>query len=238
MISVETEEEVERILLLLSDGLPLPYSIGRWFFAGRVFRVSPAVLIPRIETEAVLQCALSHLRRDFAGATNVLELGTGSGILAVSLALEVDSIRVTATDLLDEALEIARENAGIHNVQDKMIFIRSDLFESVPESRYDMILCNPPYVSEEEMGLLDEEVIRYEPRGALFSALGKEHFYKEICSASIEGYLKEGGWICLELGYKMTDDVVAIFESTNRFHPIEIQKDLSGRDRVISARLR
>ena len=206
-------------------GEPVAYLTGRREFFGLEFEVTPAVLVPRPETEMLVDRA-----RELGGET-LLDLCTGSGCVAIVCALRLPVARVVATDVSGAALEVAKRNAETHQVGERVRFLEGDLFEPLEaEARFDLILANPPYVPTGEA----DEVARHEPREALFA--GPDGM--EVIRRLIEGAparLEAGGSLLVEIGEDQEDGVRGLAEPL--FRAVEIHRDLAGHPRVIEARL-
>jgi release factor glutamine methyltransferase len=202
---------------------PLAYILGRREFYGREFRVRPGVLIPRQDTEILLEAAL-----EATDAKRALDIGAGSGILAISLKLERPAMDVTGVDVSPQALEIAAENAEALGADIRLL--RSDGFSELEGVKFDLIVSNPPYIadSEELMG----EVRQYEPAQALFSGPTGLEFYERLARESGE-YLAPGGRLLLEVGHTQAAAVRALFEAEG-WRWRETRKDLSGIERVVA----
>ncbi|WHE07015.1 peptide chain release factor N(5)-glutamine methyltransferase [Thermoanaerobacterium thermosaccharolyticum] len=211
---------------LRKSGMPYQYIVGKKHFMGLIFNVSPSVLIPRNDTEILVEEVLKRLK---SGDT-VLDIGTGSGAIAVSIAKYKD-VKVYAVDISDEALEVAKGNACENGVSDKVIFIKSDLFSSIPKDiKFDLIVSNPPYIRSNEINELQEEVKR-EPKIALDGGEDGLTFYRKIVKDSVN-YIKFGGIIAFEVGFDQGWDVKDILVDGG-YSDIEVVKDLQGIDRVI-----
>jgi release factor glutamine methyltransferase len=205
---------------------PLQYIMGTQEFMGLSFLVSPAVLIPRQDTELLVEAAIP-----FCHGARVLDLCTGSGCILLSLA-KLGGIReAVGTDLSREALAVAQLNADRLNLRAQ--FIQSDLWETVP-GNFDVIISNPPYIPTEEIGGLMPEVRDFEPHMALDGGADGLYFYRKI-AAGAGARLHLGGRIFLEIGYHQAEDVVRLLEE-NGFREIIIKKDYAGLDRVVCAR--
>ena len=227
-------------------GEPTQYVTGGQEFWGLEFEVTPSVLIPRPETEHVMEVALARL-----GARGlkihmdtglpreklrVADVGTGSGCLAVSLAYELPHADVFATDISARALEVARRNATRHVVADRIRFLQMDLLESLNQQShsFDLIVSNPPYVASNEAGQLEREVRDHEPREALFGgATGVEIYARLIEQAG--ALLRSGGIIVLELGYNSAEHVRAILTEQKGWTNVTFANDLAGLPRVAAA---
>ena len=184
---------------------PLQYILGETEFMGLTFHVEPGVLIPRADTEILVEKALAWMK---PGA-RVLDIGTGSGAIAVSLAKLGRPAQVTAVDVSDRALEIARQNAERNGAA--VEFVKSDCFSALKGRKYDMIVSNPPYISEDEMRGLMPEVTR-EPELALFGGADGLDFYRRISREAPE-YLNEGGCLLFEIGWLQKDAVSALVKA-------------------------
>jgi release factor glutamine methyltransferase len=207
------------------QGRPLQYITRRQEFYGREFEVTPAVLIPRPETEHVVEEAL----RVAAGARRLLDLCTGSGNLAVTLALELDA-RAVAADLSFAALEVARRNVLRHRARVELV--QCDLAEALA-GRFDLIVANPPYIPPEEIAGLQREVRDYEPRMALDGGAGGLEFYRRIVPEA-ERLLEPGGWLAVEIGCQGEAAVRALFGP--QWTDLHTGYDLAGWPRVVRAR--
>ena len=218
-------ERYDALLLRRQTREPLQYIEGEAAFMGLTFRVAPGVLIPRQDTEILCEEALSRMR---PGA-RVLDIGTGSGALAVSLAKMGDNALVTAVDVSDIALSIARDNARRLGAQ--VCFLHSDCFSAVEGERFDMIVSNPPYISREEMETLMPEV-RREPELALAGGEDGLDFYRRIAREA-PAHLNKGGCLLFEIGWQQRDAVSALVrESVGE--PFSL-KDYGGNWRVVGA---
>ncbi len=213
---------------------PVAYITGQREFYRRSFAVTPAVLIPRPDTETLIERALELLTPD--GHARVLDLCTGSGAIAVTLAAERVGLHVTATDVSAAALEVARSNAERHGVSERMQFLEGDLFAAVdPSARFALIAANPPYVAEPEMGALQPE-IGHEPRLALASGSdGLDHLRR--LSERVGEHLEPGGAVLFEVGQGQAASVRELLESHGLVEA-RSHKDLAGIERIVEARTR
>jgi len=224
------------------SGEPLQYILGHQEFWEVDVKVSPSVLIPRPETEHLLEEALSILRETFfERRPSLLELGTGSGAIAVSLAKEVIDLFLVATDISREALLLAKENALRAGVLDRIEFVRGDLLKpfrlSGEREVFDMILSNPPYISRSEIGRLAREVKDFEPIIALDGGEDGLDFYRRIISAA-PLYLRKRGWLLLEVGQGQGRKVSQLMEDKGEFLRPQMIPDLAGIERVLKAQKR
>jgi release factor glutamine methyltransferase len=234
-----TGEERKRFKELIQkrvEGCPVAYLVGTKDFYLLTFDVTPAVLIPRPDTETLVQAAIDHLRGKPAPA--VLDLGTGSGCVAVSVAHKVRAASVTAVDVSPDAAEVAACNAAKHGVADRVTVRVGDLFAPLPaDARFDLILSNPPYIPPSEIDTLDRDVKDYEPRLALDGGPDGLAFYRRIAAASAR-WLTPGGMVMVEVGWTQDAAVRGIFGEWDDFVVGESLKDMSGRWRVVRAKLR
>lgn len=207
---------------------PLQYILGETEFMGLTFHVEPGVLIPRADTEILVEKALKVMPPN----ARVLDIGTGSGAIAVSLARLGQAARVTAVDVSDKALEIARKNAESNGAD--VEFVKSDCFSALQGRKYDMIVSNPPYISDEEMQTLMPEV-RQEPELALFGGGDGLDFYRRISREALE-HLNEGGFLLFEIGWLQKDAVSALMR-TFIGEPFAL-RDYGRNWRVVGAQLK
>jgi release factor glutamine methyltransferase len=211
---------------------PVAYLIGRRDFYLLSFEVTPAVLIPRPETETLVLSALDRLKGKLTA--NVLDLGTGSGCIAVSIAHQFKGATVTAVDVSPDAIEVAKRNATTHGVSDRVRFLLGDLFDPIPSgSSFDLIVSNPPYVTPSELANLAPEVRDHEPRLALDGGPDGLNFYRRIASGA-EAYLIPGGTVLVEIGSTQEAAVRSIFTAAG-FTVGNSIKDATGRLRVVTA---
>ena len=232
-------------------GEPTQYLTGKQEFWGLEFEVTPAVLIPRPETEHVIEVALELLgvrgiRIDMiTGAPSpplrVVDVGTGSGCLAVALARELPHAKIIATDISAAALDVARRNAARHAVADPIQFLETDLLEALLESSlaphpspFDLIVSNPPYVARNDAETLAREVRDHEPHAALFGGPTGVEIYSRLIEQA-GSLLRTAGILVLELGYNSADEVRKMFHVQRHWANVSITNDLAGIPRVLSA---
>lgn len=208
---------------------PTAQILGRWPFYGRAFEVSSDVLTPRPDTETLADAALA------APFTRLADLGTGSGILAVTLLAERPAATGLATDLSRAALDVAGRNARAHAVADRIDLAQGDWWQAVPEdARFDLIVSNPPYVSAADYGTLAPEITRFEPRAALTPGGDGLGAYRAILSGA-RGHLVPGGRLLVEIGADQGAAVSGLFSGSG-LEDVAVLPDLSGHDRVVLAR--
>jgi len=209
------------------QGKPTQYITGRQEFYGRDFRVTPQVLIPRPETEHVVETAL----RLVPGAGRILDVGTGSGALAITLNLETRAA-VWATDISLGALLVAAQNA--QNLGARVWFVACDVMAALAPGSMNLIVSNPPYVPLGDKAGLQREVREWEPHEALFAGLTGIEIYERIV-LDAERVLRPGGWLIMELGFNTRDRVAGLF--SDRWRDLETVPDLAGIPRVLAARM-
>lgn len=222
-------KEVERV----SKGIPLQHITHQQEFMKMNFYVNKDVLIPRPDTEVLVEEVIQIAKK--INAKKILDLCTGSGAIAISLAKYIKDSQITAIDISKEALKIAERNAKNNQVDQQIVFLSSDLWKEVPKEKYDIIVSNPPYIKREIIKTLDHEVQK-EPSIALDGGWDGLDFYRKIVHQSYE-FLKYKGYLCLEIGYDQKIDVIELIEQEEKYSDIYGKKDLYGKDRVIIAKL-
>ena len=224
-----TEEEkqfVEEIYKKLAAHIPAQYIIGHAEFFGTELKVDERVLIPRPETEELVELILAENLKD---NLKVLDIGTGSGAIALALAKNRPDWSVTAADISQDALDLSMENANDQNLN--LSFIKSDCFSEI-SSKYDIIVSNPPYISREEQEEVGLNVLHSEPHLALFADEDGLAIYRRIAEDS-KDYLNDGGKIYLEIGYKQGQNVPALFMENLPEKRVRTLKDQFGQDRMV-----
>ena len=210
---------------------PVSLITGNQEFWSLEFIVDKNVLTPRPETEVLIETALNHIS---SASKNILDLGTGSGVLAVVMAKEINECKVTAIEIDSKALNVAKKNATNHGMGDRIKFLCGDLREADWEGPYSMILSNPPYISSTDIEKIMPEVRCYEPRKALDGGVMGMEFYKTIIPRAID-QLEKNGILILEIGHNQADEVTALLNQNSGYQKIEVIKDYSGYDRVVKA---
>lgn len=219
---------------------PLHYILGTREFWSKEFTVSPAVLIPRPETEFLLEQVLWTLTHFGYTGGPVMDMCTGSGVIAVVLAEELNAQKVLAVDRFEDALKIAAINVARHEKKRQVDLVASDLFSSIyPEIMFELIVSNPPYIAEDEIDGLQPEVHGWEPRAALVAGKEGLDIIKRL-SDQVPLYLRPGGWLFIEIGAGQKGSVHNIFadHSTGKYEHVEILEDWSGRPRILKARIK
>lgn len=218
-------EGVSRML----QGIPLQHITHLQEFMKMNFYVNKDVLIPRQDTEVLVEEVIKIAKR--INAKKILDLCTGSGAIAISLAKYIENSQITATDISEKALYIAEKNAIEQKVDRQIAFLQSDLFNDIPKEKYDIIVSNPPYIKKDVIKTLNQEVQK-EPIIALDGGIDGLKFYHKIISNSYE-FLKYGGYLCLEIGYDQKIDVIELIEKEEKYVNTYGKKDLYDNDRII-----
>ena len=231
------DEEIEKIRYFIQkigrEKFPVQYLLNEQEFYGRKFYVDKGVLIPRQDTEILVEKMIDTLKDKVLKNEihpKILDIGVGSGIIGITAALEIESSYVLGVDISEKALETAQKNKEILKVSN-IKFLKSDLFENVEFREFDMIVSNPPYISLNEIGIMSDDTLLHEPSEALFAKNDGLYFYYEICQKASD-YLADFGYLLFEIGYKQGKNVAKIMASSG-FKNIEVVKDLAGLDRVV-----
>lgn len=238
--SAELRSEFRELVRQRAEGVPVAYLTGSREFYSLEFLVTRDVLIPRPETEDVVVAMLDLLaKRETSSEPPVLaDVGTGSGILAVCTAVHVPGAVVWATDTSGAALAVAEQNCQRHGVADRVHLVQGDLLSTVPtDVQLDLVLSNPPYVSESEYAELMRDVREHEPRSALVAGPTGTEVIARLIPAAAER-LKPGGWLVLEISPMIDAAVHALLESDGRFEQISTRSDLAGHARIVQAAIR
>lgn len=228
-----TEEQEKYFLEMIKERLnerPIAYIIGNREFMGLDFFVQEGVLIPRPDTETLVE-EIINICNNRTGL-NILDIGTGSGAITISLAKYLDKSHVISADISDIALEIASKNAISNNVDERIDFIKSDVFSNVPkEEKFDLIVSNPPYIRKADIDGLDRQVKDFEPYNALEGGEDGLDFYRKITKES-KAFLENKGILAYEVGHDQAQDVSQIMQE-NGFEGIYTKCDLQGFERVV-----
>ncbi|MCS6808813.1 MAG: peptide chain release factor N(5)-glutamine methyltransferase [Bacteroidota bacterium] len=225
------KEELSRLRIMIQRRVarePLQYIIGEVEFAGLKLLVNPAVFIPRPETELLVEYAIRRISSEGAAKLHILDIGTGSGCIALAIAQQFPHVQVHALDSSAESLGVAQKNAllhGICNVQ----FEHSDILTAHPERRFDVILSNPPYISQNDMNELEPEIYQYEPHSALTDGADGLRFYQRFAEI-FPVLLEQHGWFVVEIGFNQSDAVSSLFTGVG--YVVSMHKDLAGINRV------
>ena len=219
---------------ILKKGIPIEHITHQKEFMKLNFFVDKNVLIPRQDTEILVEEVIKIAKR--INAKKILDLCTGSGAIAVSLAKYLPQTEITAIDISNDALKIAKKNAVSNNVENQITFISSDMFTNLNEEKFDIIVSNPPYIKTNVIKELDIQV-KNEPYIALDGGEDGLDFYKKIINESYQ-YLKCNGYLCLEIGFDQKFDVIELIENAEKFEGTYSKKDLFDNDRIIITRMR
>lgn len=217
------EKELEKLVKKRATNYPIEYITKRASFYGEVFNVIDGVLIPRPETEILVEKAEAILKN--IQNAKVIEIGTGSGIISVMLALLIKDIRIIAVDINEKALELALSNAKKHKVEDKITFIKSDLFENIEENNFDMVISNPPYIADD---FKLPKNVKYEPSNALFGGKVGDELLKNIIDSTLEKKIK---YLLCEMGYDQKKSLTNYINQNYKVEKLEFYKDLEDLDR-------
>lgn len=222
------DSDIDSAIKKLEEGIPVQYIVGNVDFYGYEFKINESTLIPRFETELLVEKTYNYIKKYFdKEKIKILDIGTGSGCIAITLNKLLDNSRVTAVDISKDAIAVARENNKINNTD--VNFIESDVFSNIND-KYDVIISNPPYINYDE-DIMDV-VYNNEPHMALYADNNGLYFYDKILR-ECRDYLNDKFLIAFEIGYKQGNDIINIinkyFDNVN----ISLEKDYSGRDRFI-----
>ena len=228
LVSDQIISKLEKLILRRIDREPISKILGRREFWGRSFSINENVLDPRPDTETLIDFVIEK------PVKSVLELGTGSGAIAITLACEWKEVHVTAIDISEDALSLARSNAEKYNVQNKVHFLKSDWFETVRGS-FDLIISNPPYIGLIEQDKISAEVLKFDPKIALFAGHDGLDAYRKIIPKLIK-FLNPHGLVVLETGASQSNQVKYMMNAVG-FIDAKIVEDLSGKDRLVTAKL-
>lgn len=223
------EEKYFNNIKKLTQGIPLQHITHQQEFMKMNFYVNENVLIPRPDTEILVEEVIQISKK--INARQILDLCTGSGAIAVSLAKYIPNSQITAVDISEKALEIAKENAKRNEVEDQITFIKSNLFEDIPKQKYDIIVSNPPYIKEDVIKTLQKEV-RKEPIIALNGGKDGLDFYRKIIHDGYD-YIKYRGYLCLEIGFDQKEEVIKLIENEGNYINTYSKKDLYDKDRIV-----
>ena len=225
ILSTAEAEEFDRLLERRLRAEPMQYLTGEQEFFSLRFEVSPAVLIPRPETEHLVEAVLERFERE--QAVRIVDVGTGSGAIAVALAHALPHSRVTAVDLFPAALEVARRNAQRHGVIDRLTLLSSDLLAGIDTADFDLVVANPPYIAAGEV--LEPQVADYEPHSALYAGPTGLEIYERLIPQAAR-VLKPGGWLMLEIG---SGQSAALRNLMHGWAGVTLVNDLQGIPRVV-----
>ena len=233
VLTLRQEVNYFKAIKRLINGEPIQHITHQQEFMKLNFFVNEDVLIPRPDTEILVEEVIKIARK--INAKKILEMCTGSGAIAVSLAKYLDNVEITAVDISEKSLDVAKTNAKNNEIENKITFIESNLFENIVNEKYDIIVSNPPYIRKDVIKTLTKEVQK-EPKIALDGGYDGLDFYRKITHQS-EEYLKFNGYLCFEIGYDQKKDVIKIINDEKKFTGTYSKKDLCDNDRIIVTRL-
>ena len=212
----------------IKEDVPLSHLVGFEYFYDRKYKVTKDVLSPRMETEELIYKVIEYVKASNKNKFKILDLCTGSGIIAITLKKELEkvSVDVIASDISEEALEIAKENSQSHDATIK--FIKSDIFNHIND-RFDIIVSNPPYIDRKDEVTMKDNVLKYDPHLALFAEEEGMYFYRKIIEQA-KDYLNENGVMFFEIGYDQKDKIIKLADMNG--YSAEVYKDINGRDRM------
>jgi release factor glutamine methyltransferase len=234
-LSADEQVQYEQVIRERARGCPTQYITGHQEFWGLDLLVSPAVLIPRPETEHVVETTLELVKQhefNGEGRPRLVDVGTGSGCIALALASELPQVEIQACDISDEALEMARINAARLGLVGKVLFRKSDLLSAYSSQQFDFIVSNPPYVGEADADKVQKQVREFEPKIAVFSGHEGMDIYRRLIPQARE-HLRPGGWFVTEIGFSEEAKVRELLEG---WADIQVTTDLQGIPRVVAAR--
>ena len=238
-----------KILADLTNGKPIQYIFGKAHFYGLTFQVNPSVLIPRPETEELVDWIIAEIKIDESLSLgnidghpkseikNILDIGTGSGCIAISLKKNLPTANVNAVDISDEALQTAKEKAKLNEAS--VNFIQDDILNSklsFDEGTFDVIVSNPPYVKEDERKAMHSNVLAHEPHVALFVTNENPFVFYDVIADYALKYLKKGGFLFFEINEYLGSQMIELLEH-KKFTAIQLKKDMQGKDRMLRAQL-
>ena len=228
-LSKENEEKYFSLIEKhIKEDMPLSHLVGFEYFYDRKFKVTKDVLSPRMETEELIYKVIEYVKVNNKNNLKILDLCTGSGIIAITLKKELDriSIDVVASDISEEAIEVAKENAQYHDADVR--FIQSDIFNNI-DDKFDIIVSNPPYIYRKDEVTMQANVLKYDPHLALFAEEEGMYFYRNIVERSVN-YLNENGVIFFEIGYDQKNKIIELADMNG--YQAEVYKDINGRYRM------
>ena len=228
-ISKENEDKYFSLIEKhIKEDVPLSHLVGFEYFYDRKYKVTKDVLSPRMETEELIYKVIEYVKASNKNKFKILDLCTGSGIIAITLKKELEqvSVDIIASDISEEALEVAKENSQSHDATIK--FIKSDIFNNI-DNKFDIIVSNPPYIDRKDEVTMQDNVLKYDPHLALFAEEEGMYFYRKIIEQAND-YLNENGVMFFEIGYDQKDKIIKLADMNG--YSAEVYKDINGRDRM------
>ena len=234
-VTKDHEEKYINMLQEIVNGKPIQYITNNQEFMKLNFYVDENVLIPQPDTEILVEEVIEIYNKKEEENVKILDICTGSGAIGISVANYCKNAKIVETDISKKALEIAQLNCKRNNLEDKIKFIQSDMFENIKE-KFDIIVSNPPYIKTQVIKQLDKQV-QEEPFIALDGGEDGLKFYKVLIDYSHK-FLNENGYLCIEIGYDQKEEVISLIEKSSKYKEIYSKKDLSGNDRIIICKRR
>lgn len=212
----------------IKEDVPLSHLVGFEYFYDRKYKVTKDVLSPRMETEELIYKVIEYIKASNKNNLKILDLCTGSGIIAITLKKELEqvSVDVIASDISEEAIKVAKENAKSHDATIK--FVKSDIFNNI-DDKFDIIVSNPPYIDRKDEVTMQDNVLKYDPHLALFAEEEGMYFYRKIIEQAND-YLNENGVMFFEIGYDQKDKIIKLADING--YSSEVYKDINDRDRM------
>ena len=236
-VSEGARARVSALLARRRRGEPLQHLLGWEGFCGLRLRVTPEALIPRPETELLVEWAVEILRPAGVSPRRVIDLGTGSGAIACALAHWLPHVSVVGIDISAEALAVARENIRALGFEGRVRLVQGDLCAPLASALADLVIANPPYIASRDLETLPPEVREWEPRLALDGGPDGMAFHRRILAEAPE-YLKAGGWLLMEVGEEQAETLAGLLALGGAFEAVQVRRDLRGVDRMLGARRR
>lgn len=230
LMPADEQSRFTRAIHRVAEDEPVQYIVGKAPFFKRTFVISPDVLIPEPETEDLVEWVLNEMPSD--QPLNVLDLGTGSGVIGITLALERPNWQVTLSDISAGALRVAQANQRLHGTN--LPVVESDLFSTLSDQRFDLIVTNPPYVSTSAIAQMDQSVLKYEPPLALFTSENGLGFYHRLFAEAAR-HLTQGGQLFGETGYDQEESIQELLKRLNPHSKIETRHDEADKMRMVRA---
>ncbi|MDD6265338.1 MAG: peptide chain release factor N(5)-glutamine methyltransferase [Clostridia bacterium] len=221
----KTNGEYYSAVKRLENGEPLAYIIGKWYFFGLEFALDGSTLIPRPDTEHLVDFLIKRLPKN----SELIDLGTGSGCIAIATLVNRKDVSATLVDISEKALDRAKENALLNCVIDRCKFIQCDILDGIPSGEYDAVVSNPPYIRSEVIETLQDSVKNYEPRTALDGGADGLVFYRSIIKNAPQ-YIKKGGFLLFEIGYDQKNEIEKLANEYK--YACNVYRDYGGNDRM------
>lgn len=234
LLTTNQQDELKAILERLLNSEPVQYVLGEVYFLGMKFNVNSSVLIPRPETEELVEWIAKEAKDNFSG--KILDIGTGSGCIAIGLKKLLPNAEIFACDISEDALQTASQNSQQHNLP--IQFFKHNILEQIPvNNSFDIVVSNPPYIPENEKEQIEKNVLNFEPHCALFTPCNKALiFYENIAHQCINGLLNKNGQLFFEIHFSKAKETEQLLR-TLKFKNIEVRKDIFGKERMVKAQL-